>query len=146
MTENHFYCILYLYVFQVGTPDYKFGAFDRASLRNLYPKPSSHVLSKISFLKSITNTTCYLPTYWFPPLQRRINLCPRVFPTKECCKPRRYRPLQRHVMWTSLVAEYQFLALLPKANYATMVVSTARHIPEVEPPGMEGILSSPYLK
>ena len=45
----------------------------------------------------------------------------------------------------------QFLAPLPKANHATTVVSTARHwtnylFPKVEPSGMEGILSSPYLK
>ena len=63
MTVNHFYCILYLYVFQVGTPDYKLGAFDRASLRNLYPKPSSHVLSKLSFPKGFDVARTPLVTF-----------------------------------------------------------------------------------
>jgi hypothetical protein len=46
------------------------------------------------------------------------------------------------------VAEYldEFLAPLPKANYATMVVSTAGHwtktvFSKVEPPGIQGVLN-----
>ena len=131
MTVNHFYCILYLYVFQVGTPDYKFGAFDRASLRNLYyPKPSSLVLSKLYFPKGFDVARTPLVTF------RLIDLLlskDELISVHKPSQPKNVltRPLQRHVMWTSLVAEYQFLAPLPKANYATMVVSTARHIHKV---------------
>ena len=55
------------------------------------------------------------------------------------------------VIWTFPVTEYfsEFLAPLPRANYATIVVSTAGHwtnylFPKVEPPGIK--VSSDYLK
>ena len=151
MTENHFFslsCILYPYVF--ATPDYTLGAFDRAWQQNLYLKPSSPLLSTLSLPDGFDITTTPLVTF------RRIDLLlskDELVSIHKSSQPENVTLedtslFSDEVIWTLPVAEYlsEFLAPLPKANYATMVVSTAGHwtdylFPKVQPPGMEGILS-----
>ena len=151
VTENHFFslsCILYPYVF--ATPDYTHGSFDRAWVQNLYLKPSSPLLSTLSFPEGFDIASTPLVTF------RRIDL---LFSKDELISIHKSsQPVNitlqdtslfsDEVIWTLPVAEYlnEFMAPLPKANYATMVVSTAGHwstgvFSKVEPPGMEGILS-----
>ena len=152
MTENHFslsvlhslsLCIrltrLYAWNFRSRlAKESLLQTFLSSALNTFFPKRFRYCI----------NATCYLTEYWSPHLQRRINLYPQVFPTR-ALYPWRYKPLQRrrHMDFTCS----QLLAPLPKANYATTVVSTAWHwtnylFPKVEPSGMKGILSSPYLK
>jgi hypothetical protein len=149
VTENHFFslsCILYPYVF--ATPDYTLrGDFDRAWPQNLYLKPSSPLLSTLSLPEGFDIASTPLVTF------RRIDL---LFSKDELISIyKSSQPEQLNTslfsdegLWTLPVAEYlnEFLAPLPKGNYATMVVSTAGHwtthvFSEIEPPGMEGILS-----
>jgi len=150
VTENHFFslsCILYPYVF--ATPDYTLGAFDRAWQQNLYLKPSSPLLSTLSLPERFDIASTPLVTF------RRIDLLlskDELISIHKSSQPENITLddtslFSDEVIWTLPVAEYlnEFLAPLPKANYATMVVSTAGHwtnylFPNVEPPGMEGIL------
>ena len=151
MTENHFFslsCILYPYVF--ATPDYTHGDFDRAWQQNLYLKPSSTLLSTLSLPEGFDIASTPLVTF------RRIDLLlskDELISIHKSSQPENSTLndtslFSDDVIWTLPVAEYlnEFLAPLPKANYATMVVSTAGHwtdylFQKVEPPGMEGILS-----
>lgn len=151
MTENHFFslsCILYPYVF--ATPDYTHGDFDRAWQQNLYLKPSSPLLSTLSFPEGFDIASTPLVTF------RRIDLLlskDELISIHKSSQPENVTLddtslFSDEVIWTLPVAEYlsEFLAPLPKANYATMVVNTAGHwanhlFPKIEPPGMEGILS-----
>ena len=150
MTENHFFslsCILYPYVF--ATPDYTQGAWDRAWQQNLYLKPSSPLLSTLSLPEGFDIASTPLVTF------RRIDLLlskDELMSIHKSSQPENVTLNDTslfgdEVIWTLPVAEYlnEFLAPLPKANYATMVVSTAGHwidylFPKVEPPGMDGIL------
>ena len=150
MTENHFFslsCILYPYVF--ATPDYTLGAFDRAWQQNLYLKPTSPLLTKLSLPEGFDIASTPLVTF------RRIDLLlskDELISIHKSSQPGNVvlddtSLFSDEVIWTLPVAEYisEFLAPLPKANYATMVVSTAGHwadhlFPKIEPPGMEGIL------
>lgn len=151
MTENHFFslsCILYPYVF--ATPDYTLGGFDRAWAQNLYLKPSSPLLSTLSLPDGFDIASTPLVTF------RRIDLLlskDELDSIYKSSQPNDVTPIQTSIfsdeaIWTLPVAEYlnEFLAPLPKGNYATMVVSTAGHwttgvFSTVEPPGMESILS-----
>ena len=151
VTENHFFslsCILYPYVF--ATPDYTLGAFDRAWAQNLYLKPSSPLISTLSLPEGFNITTTPLVTF------RRIDLLlskDELIAIHNASLPKNVTLNDTTLfsdegIWTLPVAEYtnEFLAPLPKGNYATMVVSTAGHwtthvFSKVEPPGIEGILS-----
>jgi hypothetical protein len=150
VTENHFFslsCVLYPYVF--ATPDYTLGSFDRAWQQNLYLRPSSPLLSTLSFPKGFDVASTPLVTF------RRIDLLlskDELISIHKSSQPENVALsdtslFSEEVIWTLPVAEYlsEFLGPLPKANYATMIVSTAGHwtnylFPKVEPPGMEGIL------
>ena len=47
-------------------------------------------------IRYCVKTTCYLPTYWSPPLERRLDFYPQVIPGPAVeCYPWRYKPLQR---------------------------------------------------
>jgi len=150
VTENHFFslsCILYPYVF--ATPDYTLADFDRAWTQNLYLKPDSPLLSSLSLPKGFDPSSTPLVTF------RRIDL---LLSKDELISIHSSSQLQTTTLndtslfsdegtWTLPVTEYldQFLAPLPEANYATMVVSTAGHwtttvFSKVQPPGIEGIL------
>jgi hypothetical protein len=151
VTENHFFslsCILYPYVF--ATPDYTLGAFDRAWAQNLYLKPSSPLISTLSLPKGFDIASTPLVTF------RRIDLLlskDELISIHQSSQPENVTLHDTSLfsdegIWTLPVGEYlsEFLAPLPKANYATMVVNTAGHwttgvFSKVEPPGMEGILS-----
>lgn len=151
MTENHFFslsCILYPFVF--ATPDYTLGAFDRAWAQNLYLKPASPLIANLSLPKGFDATLTPLVTF------RRIDLLlskDELISIHNSTQPQNATLNDTSLfsddgVWTLPVAEYvnEFLTPLPKANYATMVVSTAGHwtttvFSKVEPPGIEGILS-----
>jgi len=152
VTENHFFslsCILYPYV--IATPDYNSGAsFDRAWPQNLYLNPSSHFISTLSLPAGFNITSTPLVTF------RRIDL---LLSKDELISIHKSSQSQNvslddtslfsdEKLWTLPLAEYleEFLAPLPKANYATMVVSTAGHwtktvFSKVEPPGIKGVLN-----
>lgn len=150
VTENHFFslsCILYPYVF--ATPDYTLGGFDRAWAQNLYLKPASPLISELSLPKGFDAALTPLVTF------RRIDLLlskDELISIHNSSQPQNATLDDASLfsdegIWTLPVAEYvnEFLAPLPKANYATMVVSTAGHwttttFSKVEPPGIEGIL------
>ena len=150
MTENHFFslsCILYPYVF--ATPDYTLADFDRAWIQSLYLKPDSPFLSTLSLPQGFDLSSTPLVTF------RRIDL---LLSKDELISIHNSSQLQTTTLndtslfsddgvWTLPVTEYldQFLAPLPEANYATMVVSTAGHwtttvFSKVQPPGIEGVL------
>ena len=151
MTENHFFslsCILYPYVF--ATPDYTLGGFDRAWAQNLYLKPSSPLLSTLSLPEGFDIASTPLVTF------RRIDLLlskDELISIHNSSQPENTTLKDTSLfseegIWTLPVKEYlnEFLSPLPKANYATMVVSTAGHwttgvFSKVEPPGMEGIFN-----
>ena len=151
VTENHFFslsCILYPYVF--ATPDYTLGGFDRAWAQNLYLKPSTPLLSTLSLPEGFDIASTPLVTF------RRIDLLlskDEIISIHKSSQPENKTLTDTSLfsdegIWTLPVTEYlsEFLSPLPKANYATMVVSTAGHwttgvFSKVEPPGMEGILS-----
>ena len=150
VTENHFFslsCILYPYVF--ATPDYTLGLFDRAWAQYLYLRPSSPLVSTLSLPEGFDIVSTPLVTF------RRIDLLlskDELNSIYESSQPDHVTLHNASLfsdegIWTLPVAEYlnEFLAPLPKANYATMVVSTAGHwttgvFSNIEPPGMEGIL------
>ena len=151
VTENHFFslsCTLYPHV--IATPDYTTGGgFDRAWPQNLYLNPSSPLLSKLSFPKGFDVASTPLVTF------RRIDLLlskDELISIHKSTQPQNVTLDDTSLfsdegLWTLPVAEYldEFLAPLPKANYATMVVSTAGHwtttvFSKIEPPGITGVL------
>ena len=152
MTENHFFslsCILYPYV--IATPDYTSGSsFDRGWPQNLYLNPSSPLISKISFPKGFDIASTPLVTF------RRIDLLlskDELISIHKSSQPQNgtledTSLFSEEGLWTLPVAEYldEFLAPLPKANYATLVASTAGHwtttvFPKIQPPGIKGVLN-----
>ena len=152
MTENHFFslsCILYPYV--IATPDYNSGlSFDRAWPQNLYLNTSSPFISKISFPSRFNIKSTPIVTF------RRIDLLlskDQLISIHKSIQPQNTSLddtslFSNETLWTLSVAQYldEFLSPLPKANYATMVVSTAGHwttsvFSNVEPPGIKGVLN-----
>jgi len=151
VTENHFFslsCILYPYVF--ATPDYTLGGFDRAWAQNLYLIPSSPLIANLSLPQGFDIKLTPLVTF------RRIDLLlskEELISIHNSSQPENVTLddpslFSEEGIWTLPVAEYlnEFLSPLPKANYATMVVSTAGHwvttaFSKVQPPGINGILS-----
>ncbi|KAI0329672.1 hypothetical protein GY45DRAFT_842770 [Cubamyces sp. BRFM 1775] len=134
VTENHFFslsCLLYPHV--RATPDYVQNPyFDRAWPQNLYLDPSSPLVSQLSFPPGFDIEITPLVTF------RRIDLL--FEPAALDALYRSLHPNSALVAegaslfsdegtWNLSPAEYVklFTAPLPRANYATMVVSTGGH-------------------
>ena len=152
VSENHFFslsCILYPHV--IAMPDFTvLPGYDHAWPQFLYLNPSSPLISKLSFPKGFNITSTPLV------IHRRIDILlskDELISIHKSVQPPNVTLedtslFSEEGIWTLPVAEYvdEFLAPLPKGNYATMVVSTAGHwttsvFSKVEPPGIKGVLN-----
>ncbi|KAF5367855.1 hypothetical protein D9757_013697 [Collybiopsis confluens] len=135
ITEGHFFsisCSLYPHV--VALPDYVANPyFDRAWPQNMYLNPNSPLIPTLTFPPGFNITQTPLITF------RRIDL---LLSTEELVELHREKHLKGEdqgqgfelfsdeKVWTLSPTEYLpeiFLAPLPKANYANLIVSTAGH-------------------
>ncbi|OSC97417.1 hypothetical protein PYCCODRAFT_1377192 [Trametes coccinea BRFM310] len=134
VTENHFFslsCLLYPHVY--ATPDYiEHPYYDRAWPQNLYLNPDSPLIKTLSFPPGFDIASTPLVTF------RRVDLLQE--PAALDALYRSLHPDSRVVKenvslfseeatWNLSPAEYikLFTAPLPRANYATLIVSTAGH-------------------
>ncbi|PPQ71346.1 hypothetical protein CVT26_011983 [Gymnopilus dilepis] len=152
VTENHFFslsCVLYPHV--IATPDYTLNSnFDRAWPQNLYLSPSSPLIPSLKFSEGFQISTTPLVTF------RRIDI---LFSKEELVSIHRSmqpeeerlndaRLFSEEAVWTLPLDEYmsEFFQPLPKANFATMIVSTGGHwttalFSNTSQPGIEGVLA-----
>ncbi|CDO72502.1 hypothetical protein BN946_scf184980.g43 [Trametes cinnabarina] len=134
VTENHFFslsCLLYPHV--LATPDYiAHPYYDRAWPQNLYLNPSSPLVSTLTFPPGFDIASTPLVTF------RRVDLLQE--PAALDALYRALHPDSRiakenaslfsdEATWNLAPSEYVklFTAPLPRANYATLIVSTGGH-------------------
>ncbi|KAL0575623.1 hypothetical protein V5O48_006348 [Marasmius crinis-equi] len=133
MTENHFFsisCSLYPHV--IATPNYvETPHFDRAWPQHLYLNPRSPLAEAISFPRGFNVSSTPLVTF------RRVDL---LFEKAELVQiyqdrydseapPDKFTLFSDEATWNISPDDYLdlFIAPLPSANYATMIVSTGGH-------------------
>ncbi|KDR67812.1 hypothetical protein GALMADRAFT_79374 [Galerina marginata CBS 339.88] len=152
VTENHFFslsCILYPHV--IATPDYTTNShFDRAWPQNLYLSPSSPMIQSLSLPDGFDISTTALVTFRRIDIllskQELIDIHSSIQAPGQTLNDSSL--FSDESVWTLPVDEYiaEFLAPLPKANHATMVVSTGGHwtvtlFSKVSPPGIQSVLA-----
>ncbi|KAK2464327.1 hypothetical protein APHAL10511_003784 [Amanita phalloides] len=131
VTENHFFslsCMLYPHV--LGSPNYTENPyFDRAWPQHLHLNPESPLVRRLKLPRGFNISTTPLVSF------RRVDFLlsqqelVEIYRDANPDAPKDFKLFSDVPVWTLSPSEYLeiFTAPLPRANYRTMIVSTAGH-------------------